>query len=48
MLVFVEDAAESVVSADVKVIESTRVGDPVGQWAQGRRAVQGAVRTCPL
>ena len=43
MLVLVEDAAESITSADVEVVESVRFGDRFGQWAEGCGAVQGAV-----
>jgi hypothetical protein len=41
-LVFVEYAAESVSSADVKLVESVWFGERVGRWPE-RRAVQGAV-----
>ena len=45
MCVLVEEAAESVVSTDVKAVEAVRVGDWVGEWLQGSCAVQGAVRS---
>ena len=48
MCVFVGDAAESVVSVDVEVVESPCFGDRGRQWAQGRRAVQRAVGTMPV
>jgi hypothetical protein len=43
VLVLVEDAAESVMSADVEVVEPVRFGDWLGEWAQGRRGVERAV-----
>jgi len=44
MCVLVEDAAESITSMDVQPVESVRFGDRFGNWPQGRRAVQGAMR----
>ena len=44
MCVLVEYAAESVTSMDVQPVESVRFGDRFGNWPQGRRAVQRAVR----
>lgn len=43
MCVLVKDAAESVGSMDVQLVESLGVGDRFGDWPQGRSAVQGAV-----
>jgi hypothetical protein len=35
MLVFVEEATEAVVSADAQLRDHGRVGDRLGEWAQG-------------
>lgn len=42
MLVLVEDAAESVLPADVELVESVWFGERFGRWSQ-RCAVRGAV-----
>jgi hypothetical protein len=34
MFVFMQDATETVVSADVKVCDLVQVGDRFGQWVQ--------------
>ncbi len=44
MCVLVEDAAEAITSMDVRPVESAGFGDRFGNWPQGCRAVQGAVR----
>jgi hypothetical protein len=44
MCVFVEEAAESVVSMDVEAVESVRFGDRFGERPQGCRVAQGVVR----
>jgi hypothetical protein len=41
--VLVEDAAESIASSDVEVVELVRCGDRLGEWAQGCCGVEGAV-----
>jgi hypothetical protein len=46
MFVFVEDAAETIVSADVQVCDRGATGDRFGQWVQGsgvRDAAMGSV-----
>lgn len=43
MLVFVEDAAESVVSSDVESVDSIGLDDPLGEWAQGCCGAERAV-----
>jgi hypothetical protein len=43
VLIFVEDAAESIASSDVEVVESVRFGDSLGERAQGCRGVERAV-----
>jgi len=43
MLVFVEDAAESVVSSDVDSVESVGLDDRLGERAQGCRGAERAV-----
>src|SRR5258707_516314 len=43
VLVLVEDAAELIVSSDVEVGESVRLGYRLGQRAQGRCSVERAV-----
>ena len=46
MVVFVEDAAESISSLDGEVIQSVRFDDRRGEWATWSCALQGAV--CPV
>ncbi|WP_308288966.1 hypothetical protein [Streptomyces humicola] len=43
MLILVQDAAESITSSDVAVVESVRFGDRLGEWAQGCCGLKGAV-----
>jgi hypothetical protein len=43
VFVFVQDAAETVASPDVKVCDLVRVGDRLGQWLQRSR-----VRDAPM
>jgi hypothetical protein len=43
VLVFVEDAAQSVASSDVEVVESARFGDRLGERASGCRGVERPV-----
>ena len=43
MLIFVEDAAESIVSSDVEVGEWFWFGDRLGERAQGCRGVECTV-----
>ncbi|MFC5003323.1 transposase [Dactylosporangium cerinum] len=43
MSIFVEDAAESIVSSDVEVGESVRFGDRLGERAYGCRGVERSV-----
>src|SRR3954452_8299424 len=43
MLVFVEDAAESVTSSDVEVVKSVRFGDRLGERTQGCRGAERAM-----
>ena len=43
MLVFVEDAVESVASWGVEVFGLVRVGDWLGEWAGGRCGVERPV-----
>jgi hypothetical protein len=43
VLVFVEDAAESVTSSDVEVVKLVRFGDRLGEWTQGCRSAERAM-----
>ncbi len=43
VLVFVEDSAESIISADVEVVESARFRDRLGERAQRCRGAQRTV-----
>src|SRR5207244_2808183 len=43
VLVLVEDAAESVMSSDVEVLDLVQFGDRQGERAQGRRSAERAV-----
>ena len=43
MLVFVEDAAEAVASADIEARDLLRVGHRFGKRAQGRSTLEGSV-----
>jgi hypothetical protein len=46
MVVLVEDAAESIFSSDVELVQSIRFDDRWGEWAKWSCGLQGAV--CPM